>query len=277
GSVQAGLADRLAALAVARDDGAALLKARLKAWRADPTLRRLLRLVDVATALDRRDEVLTLEAGRAATGPLAQRAGLAAGLLLLAGRVEDASELMAAAGRTFWEHRGHPGAVVVPFLLIGGSGAQGDQRWPDLLLFDLLDQANSIDWPYGFDDDPDTFPAALQTGSDQFHGIPHGDLLLSRLLVDVLSTQPVESDQRRQWLDQGRAHVDSRLEAVVGGKHSSSYRRVAELAACCAEAVTLAAGASAGRNYVDALHARYPRHVAFRRELRSAVAESPLL
>ncbi len=273
GSVQAGLADRLAALAIARDDGAALLDARRDAWRADPTLRRLLRLVAVATALDRRDEVLALEAGRAAAGPLAQRSGLAASLLLLAGRVDEASDLMVAADRVFWEHRGHPGAVVVPFLLIGGSGASGDQRWPRLLLCGLLNQLNSVDWPRGHDDDLDTFRAALPAGS--LHGSPGDELRLSTLLIEVAS-QPVGCERRR-WLDDGRAHVDSRVDAVVGGKHRSSYRPVAQLAAACAEAIVLATGATAGHAYLDGLHGRYPRHVSFRQELRSAAAESPLL
>jgi len=63
-------------------------------------LRRLLRLVDVATGRGRRDEVLTLEAGRTVEGPLAQRSGLVASLLLLAGRVDEASGLLAAADRS---------------------------------------------------------------------------------------------------------------------------------------------------------------------------------
>jgi hypothetical protein len=35
---------------------------------------------------------------------------------------------MVAADRVFWEHRGHPGTVVAPILLIGGSGASGNKR-----------------------------------------------------------------------------------------------------------------------------------------------------
>lgn len=99
--------------------------------------------------------------------------------------------------------------------------------------------------------------------------------MLSTLLVEVVS-QPVGSERRR-WLDDGRAHVDSRVEAVVGGQHRSSYRPVAQLAAACAEAVALATGGSAGHAYLDGLHGRYPRHGSFRHELRSAAAESPLL
>ena len=43
----------------------------------------------------------------------------------------------------------------------------------------------------------------------------------------------------------------------LGGKHRSSYRRVAQLAAACAEAIALAAGVPAGHAYLDGLHGRY--------------------
>ncbi|MFN2497436.1 MAG: hypothetical protein ABR608_16280, partial [Pseudonocardiaceae bacterium] len=273
GSVQGWLADRLAALAIARDDGAALLAARRDAWHTDPTVQRLLVLVEVATALDRRDEVLTQEAGCLAAGPLAQRPHLAASLPLLAGRVDDASGLMAA--DPVWEHRRPPGAVVLPFLLIGGSDAAADARWPDLLLFELLERVDSIDWPYSFDDDLDDFCAALPPGS--FSAVIGGDLLLSTLLVETLSRQSAGPEQRRQWLDDARAHIDSWVDSVVSGKHRGSYQRIAELAAACAEALALAAGAAAGHAYLNGLHDRYPRHSSFRKELRSAAAKSPVL
>ncbi len=128
GRVQAGIAERLALLSAARDDGAALLDARVAAWRADPTVARLVNLVDVATALDRRAEVVAAEAGRADADPLAARPALAASVLLLAGRVGPATGLLVGADPVGWSHGCHPGPVVVPFLLIGGSGAAGDPR-----------------------------------------------------------------------------------------------------------------------------------------------------
>ncbi|MGH4012498.1 MAG: hypothetical protein ACRDSL_00870 [Pseudonocardiaceae bacterium] len=270
GSVQAGLAG----LAIARRDGAALLDARRDAWRADPTLRRLLRLVEVATALDRRDKVLTMEARRARDGPLARRSGLAASLLLLTGQVEEASSLLAAADRPCWDHRAHPGAVVAPFRLVGGSDATDDERWPGLLLRGLLEQVNSVDWPRGSDADLDTFRAALPTGP--FPPGPATICCSRRRSSTRLSRQPAGSE-RRNWLDDGRAHVDAQVDAVVGGKHRRFYRRVAGLAAACAEALALATGVPAGHAYLDGLHSRYPRHTSFRQELRAAVAESPLL
>ncbi|MGH3814843.1 MAG: hypothetical protein ACRDUV_20755 [Pseudonocardiaceae bacterium] len=164
--------------------------------------------------------------------------------------------------------------MIVPFLLVGGSGAPGDERWPRLLLCELLEQVNSVDWLRGPDTDLDAFRAVLPPGS--FPTSRDDDLALSPLLIEMLSHPPAGSERRR-WLDDGRIHVDAQVDAVVGGKHRSSYRRAAELAAACAEAITLAVGVSAGHGYLDGLHSRYPRHVAFRQELRSAAAQSPLL
>ena len=123
-----------------------------------------------------------------------------------------------------------------------------DERWPGLLLCDLLTQVNSVDWPRGDDADLDAFHTALPAGS--FPTSPGDDLLLSSLLLDVLARLPAGSEQRRQWLDDGRAHVEARVDAVVGGKHRSSYRRVAQLAAACAEAIALTAGVPAGHAYM---------------------------
>ncbi|MGH8904800.1 MAG: hypothetical protein ACRDYA_24735, partial [Egibacteraceae bacterium] len=281
GPVQAALAERRAALALVRDDGSALLDARQAAWRAAPTLERLLTLVDVATALDRREEVVTAEADRSGADPLAQAPALAASVLLLDGRVDEAIDLLESAD-LHGGHGRHPGLVVAPFLLVGASDAASDQRWKQLLLFDLLAGADTADWPYhgrNVDDDFDAFRETLGLTGDvpaRLGSLPRDDLSLSALLLDALDQHPSDLDERRKWLDAARAHVDARVDAVVGGQHRGAYRQVAQLAAACAEAVALADGDRASAEFIDSLHARWPRHSAFRRELRPAVAQSPL-
>lgn len=63
----------------------------------------------------------------------------------------------------------------------------------------------------------------------------------------------------------------------MGDKHRSAYARVAHLAAVSAEALLLAGRASDAHDYLDELHARFPRHTSFRRELRTIAPQSPLL
>ncbi|MGH8886977.1 MAG: hypothetical protein ACRDYX_17770 [Egibacteraceae bacterium] len=283
GRVQATLAQRLAALAAARGDGPALLEARQAAWRAEPTLTRLLSLIAVATALDCREEVVAAEADRSAAGPLAERPPLAASVLLLAGRVGEAIGLLDGPDVLSWGQGYSPGPVIVPFLLVGGSDAISDPQWNDLLLFDLLDGANAAGWPrpgYGASESLDAVPEPWRPADDaseHFRAVPRDDLLLSALLVDALNQHPFDPDERRQWLDAARKYVEARVHDVVSGQHRGAYQQAAHLAAACAEAMALASGGRTAREFIDSLHARYPRHSAFRRELRPAVAASPLL
>ena len=117
------LSERLAVLAMAREDDEAVLGAQRAAWRADPTLERLLGLVDIATALDRCGEVVAAEADRVGEEPLASRPDLASAVLLLDDRIGSAEDLLEPAGPLGWRYEQHPGPVVVPILLVAASRA----------------------------------------------------------------------------------------------------------------------------------------------------------
>ncbi len=69
--------------------------------------------------------------------------------------------------------------------------------------------------------------------------------------------------------------IDRQLDLVVGGKHRNHYGAAARLVVCAAEAVTVAEGADAGTRVIGQCRERYPRHVAFRRELKRAIARAP--
>ena len=283
GRVVAAIAERSALLAAGDGDDEAVLAAHQTAWRADPTLERLLALIDVATALGERDIVLATEASRTDGEPILQRPDLAAGLLLLAGRTDDAVRLVDAADDVGWDGGGHPAPVVVPFLLVGASSATHDERWGDSLLLELLDRANNAGWPHDRlrpDDGLDTLHATLAEQEPlaigRYHALPHDDLLLSTLLTDRLERHPPQADERQRWLSTARRFVDARIDTVVGGQHRAAYARAAHLAAACAEAIALATTPDDAGTYLDDLHARYPRHSLFRRELRAIADQSPL-
>lgn len=289
----AAIAERLATLAAGRGDDAAVLDAHRAAWRADPSLARLLALADVATSLDCLDAVVGGEADQAGHGPLSQQPDLAAGLLLLAGRVDHAVLLLDSADPVRWDH-GHPGSTVVAFLLAGASGATHHQQWRDLLLFDLIDRADDAGWHHSHLDPDDGLailreaitaatpatpatPASPASPGGRYHTIAQDELLLSALLTQQLDRTRLDSTGRRRWLQTARAKVEERMEAVVAGQQRGAYGRVAHLATACAEALTLALDPTAAQRFLDDLHARYPRHSAFRRELRAMVAQSPVL
>jgi hypothetical protein len=173
--------------------------------------------------------------------------------------------------------------VVVPFLLVAASNASRDQSWGDSRLLELLDRANNTGWRYDRlpDDGLDTLRATLadqaRQATDRYRATPNDNLLLSTVLTDHLEHHPPSAPQRQRWLSTGRRLVDSRIDEVVGGQHRAAYARVAHLAAACAEAIKLTTGPHDASRYLDDLHARYPRHSLFRRELRTIAAQSPLL
>ena len=240
------------------------------ARRAQPTLPRLLDAVEVVTALDTLEQVLAAEAALSAGRP-----DLAAAQLLLSGRVHDALNLTEgeSASAPGWDHPRHPARIVVPFLLIGASGASLEASWDDSLLFGLLDEANATGWrhePFASDDGLDRLRTVIEDQQE-------APLLLSELLVGRLERHPPATPDRQEWLQAARRLIDGRIDAVVSAQRRSAYARVAHLAAAAAEAIHLADSPRAATGYLDDLHTRYHRHRLFRRELREVAARSPVL
>jgi hypothetical protein len=285
GHTVAALARRLALLAAARGDDRAVLAARQSAWRANPTINGLLELVDVATALGALGGVIATEAERVDEELLSGQPTLAAALLLLAGRVDSAIELLDA-GVPHRYGGPAPADVVLPFLLIGAGNAHHHPAWEQSLLHDLLNQVDLMDWRHGAFGADDKEPECLvvaASGDDgaplgvRYHAIARDELRLPVLLIRQLDRTPPTVDQSAQWLRIARTHVDLHIDSVVRGQHRSSYPRVALLAAGCAEAIKLSAGVALSQRYLDVVNGRYPRHTAFTRELFENVARSSLL
>jgi hypothetical protein len=65
-----------------------------------------------------------------------------------------------------------------------------------------------------------------------------------------------------------------RVAEVVSGQHRRDYDAAAALSAACAEVLRIRGQAEAGRQLLDDLYARYPRHRAFLGELDKASGRS---
>lgn len=285
GRTVAALAGRLALMAAARGDDRAVLAACQSAWRANPTIHGLLRLVEVATALGAFGGVIATEADRVNNEQLSRQQTLAAALLLLAGRVDSAIELLDP-GVPNGNAGPAPADVVLPFLLIGAGNAHHDPVWEQTLLHTLLDQVDLMGWRHGAYGMDHTMPERLVVAAAgdedaplgaRYHAIARDELRLPVLLIRELDRTPPTVDQRARWLRIARSSVDLQIDSVVSGQHRTSYPHVALLAAGCAEAIKLSAGAAVSQRYLDVVHGRYSRHTAFARELRDTVARSPLL
>lgn len=98
---------------------------------------------------------------------------------------------------------------------------------------------------------------------------------LGAVLGDLIARRTTQPQQRTRWLAAAHAAVDRHLQAIVGGQQRAHYDRAARLAVACGEALSIAdPGGSA--DFTAAVRARYPRHVAFRRELDAVRAASPV-
>jgi len=287
GSLRAGIAERLARLAAAQGEDDAVLEARRESWRSAPSTRRLVELIDTATALGVAERVLNEEADwatQASSGaerpdaPI-ENDRLACELLLLAGPIESAVERLSAAPALGWSARDHPGPIVVPYLLVAATGMGGPPEQEESLLAQAFEQIDVHGWV----DAGDHLQVAFDDEIDQslidshFRSIDRDELLPSCLLAGRLERRRSSSADRARWLSVARCAVEERVAAVVDAKHRAAYQRVARMAVACAESFALADEQSAGAAWLDGVRARYPRHYAFRAEVDAAARASPFL
>lgn len=294
GEARAAIAERLARLAASTGDADGALEARRERWRAAPSTGRLIALIDIATALDRAGEVL---AGEAEWALAPERPGadarnvsnvrLLCELLLLAGRVEQALATAKDAGPLGWSRGGHPGPIVIPYLLVAATGpeippellnAASSSDTPSQhdgpLLAQALEQVDRHGWMWGGERDDE--PAELPL-DERYRAIPADKRLLSFLLGTAISTHPASQRQREGWLGHATELVEQRVDAIVTAKHRRAYERAARLAVACGEAITLAHDSGRGFAFVTEARERFPRHHAFRSELDRATEASPYL
>lgn len=263
-------ADRLATLSQRLDDSAGALDATRTAWRTHPTRPRLLALVAAAQTTDALDATLSAETDRGGAAP----DRLTCELLLVAGRVDAATDRLAESDPLGWSRPTHPGPVVWPYLLVASTSVALDKTTHLGRLFAAIDTADR--WYGGHSDDLDLDLADDQAADLAKADSPQaGTLTLSTLLARCSREHPGTPAQRQRWLTVARDIADRRID--VGNKYRGAYQRVAVLAVAYAESLTLAGDPSGAAAYVAGVRARYPRHTAFRSELDRATRESPLL
>jgi tetratricopeptide (TPR) repeat protein len=254
------IAERAAFLAQGRGDATAACRYRERAWELAPDVQRLCALF---TAAERHRP----GSGPAAAALLAERRRtdcrpadvwgadhLTAQALLLADRLDDALELLPARV----DDPGDVSETVLPYVLAAASGAAQRSEWPSTVLHALV----------------------LTQGEDRCgsppptpeEGVPTPRL--GTLLCQLLAQRKPDTAQRERWLHAARAGVGLFTKRIVGGQQRRSYDRAARLATACAEALICA---GEDRFYLESVRGAYPRHVAFRREVDTAQAKSPLV
>jgi hypothetical protein len=257
------LADRAASMAIALADPESATHLRIQAFTLAVSTIRLVALYQAA------------ETHRPGTGP--QAAGQAADrlakgepslahyhlddfraqALLLAGRIDDALDLLATCGAA---SNGSPSTImtVMPYALAASSGAASRPDWPNTVLHTLLNQTADAVRASFHDDEPETNETAT----------------LASLLQELLRHRSTSNDDRIRWRRACRMAIDQRIRNVLAGKQRAHYAHAARLATALTEAEILTEG---NGNYLDGICDTYRRYTAFRRAVETARRGSTLL
>ncbi|MBT9554926.1 MAG: hypothetical protein IV100_02805 [Myxococcales bacterium] len=267
-SYKARLGDRLAALAERRGDLTLAVDASRAAFRAHPTEVRLLQLVAAADAAGECELVLEREAGEVTRPAFAHGDALAARVLLLAGRFEEALTRFQRSDAIGWGRPDHAGSIVLPFLLVAGANLDGPppgtalaRLWEDLdtparTYFDrrlLLDQMTADD------------------------GVEPEHRAYSVLLVEALARHRPPESQRARLLQLAQVKVEVAARDILQSHHRRGQAVAALLTVAMAEALAAARGLEVGESFLRSARRPYPRDSAYRKGLDALTARSALL
>lgn len=261
GEMRAEIAEHLAELV---DDAAQRHDAIRSAWRAAPTQQRLLALHHSATSIGQLEQVLAEEVENGATDV---RPAVWAALLLLAGQIGDAIDLLQNPGLS--DPRDHKSKILVPYLLAAGCNATGRAEWNSSRLAAMIKTVDRPDLS-----DPTVLNGDMRRGDDTKQSRVLAGPPLSELLTDQLAQVEDDAGLRLGQLQAALKDIDRQVTSIVTSKARGQYHEAALLIATAAEAVSLEEGAKAGTFLVADWRDRYPRHTAFRAELEKAVRKT---
>jgi hypothetical protein len=94
------------------------------------------------------------------------------------------------------------------------------------------------------------------------------ELELGDLLVTTLQDMAVPTAKRKLYLEAGAALAADAVSRIVGNKDRRRYSQAVAHAVAHAEAIAITQGEPDGDAAVEAAQSRYPRHTAYRTELR---------
>jgi hypothetical protein len=276
--IRAAIADHLCAAAAELRETEALRAGRWEAFRAMPTLIRLLDLWDAAPAGDpQRGEERTVLMRQAIQHvqhylahpptrieierdvdslemPVWIDASVLAHACLLAEDFEAARQLAAGGQVLGWSSSHNPQGLVVPFFLVLLSGIAPGAPPPNLAQLWGWGLSNSVGYWIGRSEGEESTLKRLE-----------------RIYADKLARVSLNPDRQEQSLSWCLDVAQQRANAIVSGKHRKSYDKAAVLTTACAEVLRLRGDREAASAFVSEVRNRFPRHHAFQNELKAAL------
>lgn len=284
GPVRAWACEFVADAARRRKDREAVLGACREALRSAPTIARLSTVCAVATPdelskIAAEDVVLVRErwakgkreAGSDvfAEGAVKEGRRLLALLYLLAGDPAAAAALVPKKESRGWSDGEHPGAVVVPWLLVAGCGVEPPAGSSLAACWDDMDRCGSLYAAYESFDPADDLDAPPSDDEAEEAPKPLSLTPALRARMDAL-----DEDKRARLLEQGAALARARVEAIVSNQNRRAYERAARLWSAVHDAYVLAGRASEGARLFAELRDRFSRQYRFRERLEAEVRRS---
>jgi hypothetical protein len=188
---------------------------------------------------------------------------------LLAGDSAAAVALIPKGEPRGWSNGEHPGAVVVPWLLVAGCGKEPPDGSSLGACWGEVDHCASPYAAYGSleaadeDDDP--------LSEDAGDGAPEPLSLTPALRAGMAA---LDAAARARLLAQGAALARARVEAIVSNRKRGAYERAARLWSAVHDAYVLAGQPDEGARLVADLRDRLSRYYRFRERLDAAVRRS---
>ena len=274
--IRAAVADHLCQAAIHLNQTEVLLSGRWEAFRAKPTLARLLDLWEASPHGDEQTRLMRQAAehiqeyqGRPPSrqgrqGPsfpwlgddgLERPAVINNSMLthawLLAGEFEAAYELAVSENVLGWSsHSTSQGLVVAAFLILLSGKTTG-----------VLPPNLSLLWQWN-----------LQSSAGVWYSST--DSIYTRLeliYAERLSTAVQNKDMQDKFLSWCLDVAQQRAVAIVGNQYRGSYNKAATVTVACAEVLRLRGDQGAANRVVDDIRNRFPRHRAFQAELKDAL------
>lgn len=239
-------------------DDARVLAGKREIFFSHPRDKHLLALMEEAQKQDKRDECLAklLSFFQNLTAPDDAENSLRIKCLLMAGRLDDAWHIVKDAEGLGWSYGLNTGLVFSAALAASVNRIEDTPTVKNLL-------ARYAEQGKGY-----TFHVSQEKAAGTI-------CFETEIMAALKRTDPSEFGQYAEWaIKKGKQRVDD----IVSNKHRGAYDRAAMVLGAMAESLAATSRPDTARDLMIAYcKQKYPRHIAFRREVKKVIGNSKLL